>query len=384
MRANEREIERPFIAIACGGTGGHLFPGIAIGEALGAMGADVTLIISEKEVDQNAVKSARGMDTFAVPAVASTASKTAFVRGMGESFKVARSYFQKRRPDAVLAMGGFTSAGPILAGKSMRIPAFLHEANSIPGRANRMLAPLAREVFVMFQGAANRLNNRRASVMGMPVRSEFQPGDPGAARMAIGLDPDRDTVLIMGGSQGATAINEAAMAAIPKFLEARRDLQFLHLTGLKDIERCAEFWRESGARAVVTPFLSEMDMGLSAATVAISRSGASSLAEFAAMRLPAILVPLPSSADDHQVHNARAFAQSGAAQMMLQPDLKPETLVPLALDLIDNSTRRARMVEALAQWHAPDCADKIARRILSESAPRYSIPLTNFISALAA
>ena len=97
------------------------------------------------------------------------------------------------------------------------------------------------------------------------------------------------------------------MAAIPKFVERRPDLQFLHLTGLKDIERCAGFWRECGARGVVTPFLSEMDMGLSAANVAVSRSGASSLAEFAAMRLPAILVPYPTAADNHQVYNARAF-----------------------------------------------------------------------------
>src|SRR5688572_14809922 len=112
MRLNEQN--HPFVAIACGGTGGHLFPGIAIGEALQAMGADVTLIVSEKEVDQQAVKSARGMEAFAVPAVASTASKVAFARGLWSSFKQSRAFFKNRRPDAVLAMGGFTSAGPIL------------------------------------------------------------------------------------------------------------------------------------------------------------------------------------------------------------------------------------------------------------------------------
>lgn len=374
----------PFVAIACGGTGGHLFPGIAVGEALQAMGADVTLIVSEKEVDQQAVKSARGMEALAMPAVASTGGKIAFFRGLGRSFKASRAYFSKRRPDAVLAMGGFTSAGPALAARTMRIPVFLHEANSIPGRANRFLAPFAREVFVMFRGAINRLNHKRVTVTGMPVRSEFQPGDPAAARMALGLEPDRDVLLIMGGSQGATAINDAAMASVPKFLEARPDLQFLHLTGLKDIERCAEFWRGSGARAVVTPFLSEMDTGLSAATVAISRSGASSLAEFAAMRLPSILVPYPIAADDHQVHNARAFVQAEAAQMILQSQLSPSTIVPLALELIENGSKRARMAEALGQWHAPDCADQIARRILTEATPRYSIPQMNFISVLAA
>jgi UDP-N-acetylglucosamine--N-acetylmuramyl-(pentapeptide) pyrophosphoryl-undecaprenol N-acetylglucosamine transferase len=361
-----------------------LFPGIAIGEALQAMGADVLLIVSEKEIDQHAVKAARGMETFAAPAVASTAGKVAFVRGLMRSYKMSREIFTKRRPDAVIAMGGFTSAGPVLAGRRMRIPAFLHEANSIPGRANRWLAPMAREVFVMFEGAKKRLRNARVTLSGMPVRSEFQAGDVGAARMALGLVPDRDVILFMGGSQGATAINDAAMAAIPKLVERRPDLQFLHLTGLKDIERCAAFWRECGARGVVTPFLSEMDTGLSAANVSVSRSGASSLAEFAAMRLPAILVPYPIAADDHQVHNARAFVESGAAAMILQKDLRAETLVPAVLELLENSAKRAQMAEALAKWHAPDCAEKIARRILSEAVPRYSIPSTTFISALAA
>jgi UDP-N-acetylglucosamine--N-acetylmuramyl-(pentapeptide) pyrophosphoryl-undecaprenol N-acetylglucosamine transferase len=374
----------PLIAIACGGTGGHLFPGIAVGEALMALGVDVVLIVSEKEIDQVASKSASGMETFAAPGVASTAGKIAFAKGMLASTKVSRAYFKKRRPEAVLAMGGFTSAGPVLAARTMGIPIFLHEANSIPGRANRWLAPLAREIFVMFQGAANRLRNRNVTVTGMPVRSEFQPGDVGAARLALGLIPTREVVLFMGGSQGAAAINDAAMASVPKFLAARPDLQFLHLTGLKDIERCADFWRNSGARAVVSPFLSEMDMGLGAATVAISRSGASSLAEFAAMRTPAILVPYPTSADDHQVFNARAFAQGGAAQMIAQDILTAEALVPMALEIIEDESRRAQMKDALAKWQAPDCADQIARKILAEAAPKYSIPLNNYFSALAA
>jgi UDP-N-acetylglucosamine--N-acetylmuramyl-(pentapeptide) pyrophosphoryl-undecaprenol N-acetylglucosamine transferase len=379
-----RDEHIPFIAIACGGTGGHLFPGIAIGEALQSMGADVLLIVSEKEIDQHAVKAARGMETFAAPAVASTAGKIAFLRGLLKSRKLSRELFRMRRPDAVIAMGGFTSAGPVYAAKSLGIPSFLHEANSIPGRANRWLAPIAREVFVMFEGAKNRLRNRNITVAGMPVRSEFQPGDVGAARMALGLVPDRDVILFMGGSQGATAINDAAMAAIPKLRERRPDLQFLHLTGVKDIERCAEFWRECGARGVVTPFLSEMDMGLIAANVAVSRSGASSLAEFAAMQVPAVLVPYPIAADDHQVHNARAFIDTGASAMILQKNLSADSLAPLVLDLLENTARRDQMKQSLAKWHRPDCAEQIARKILSEALPKYSIPQTTFLSALAA
>lgn len=379
-----RQQNIPFVAIACGGTGGHLFPGIAIGETLQSMGADVLLIVSEKEVDQHAVKAARGMETFAAPAVASTAGKIAFLRGLLKSRKLSRELFRMRRPDAVIAMGGFTSAGPVYAARSMGIPSYLHEANSIPGRANRWLAPIAREVFVMFEGAKKRLRNRSITVTGMPVRSEFQSGDVGAARMALGLVPDRDVILFMGGSQGATAINDAAMAAIPKLRERRPDLQFLHLTGLKDIERCAEFWRECGARGVVTPFLSEMDMALNAANVAVSRSGASSLAEFAAMQVPAILVPYPIAADDHQVHNARAFVDTGASAMILQKDLTGDSLTPLVLDLLENTAKRDQMKQSLAKWHRPNCAEQIARKILSDAVPKYSIPQTTFLSALAA
>lgn len=379
----ERNANIPYVAIACGGTGGHLFPGIAVGDALMMMGADVALIVSEKEVDQHAVKSARGMEVLAAPAVASTASKISFARGLLSSIQHSRAFFKKRRPDAVLAMGGFTSAGPIVAGRLAGAPVFLHEANSIPGRANRWLAPLAREVFVAFEGAAERLKNRRVNTVGMPVRPELLgEADAGAARMALGLDPDGDVLLIMGGSQGASAINEAALASAAALAKARTGLQFIHLTGTKDFESCKAAWAKTGARAVVFPFLTEMELALNAATVAISRAGASSLAEFAALKLPAILVPYPAAADDHQLFNARAFAGTGAARIILQRDLCSEHLVAVVLEMIENEARRERIVAALAKWHAPDCARQIAAKILGEAAPGYKAPETHFALAI--
>lgn len=373
----------PYVAIACGGTGGHLFPGIAVGDALMMMGADVALIVSEKEVDQHAVKAARGMEVLAVPAVASTASKISFARGLMSSTQQARAFFRKRRPDAVLAMGGFTSAGPIVAGRLAGAPVFLHEANSIPGRANRWLAPLAREVFVGFESAAARLKCKRVSTVGMPVRPELlEEADAGAARMALGLDPDGDVLLIMGGSQGASAINEAALASAGALAKARPGLQFIHLTGTRDFETCKAAWAKTGARAAVFPFLTEMELALNAASVAISRAGASSLAEFAALKLPAILVPYPAAADDHQLYNARAFAGTGAARIILQRDLCSEHLVAVVLEMIENEARRERIVTALAKWHAPDCARQIAAKILAEAAPGYKAPETHFALAI--
>ena len=135
----------PLVAIACGGTGGHLFPGLAVAEILTQCGCAISLLVSPKEIDQQAVTAAVGMDVVTLPAVGLVNGQIrAFVRGFWQSYRATKQRFHARPPHAVLAMGGFTSAGPVLAAKTMRIPAFLHEANSIPGRANRWLAPVAR------------------------------------------------------------------------------------------------------------------------------------------------------------------------------------------------------------------------------------------------
>src|SRR5688572_9166373 len=200
---------QPFIAIACGGTGGHLFPGMAVAEVLQQKGCDVALLISPKQVDQEAAKSASDMKVITLPAVALQHGDVAgFLRGAWKSYRVCRSEFRKRAPKAVLAMGGFTSAPPILAGKRTGAATFVHEANAIPGRANRWLGHLVDEVFLAFPAAGCRISAQNTTVTGMPVRSNVRPSDAGACRMALGLTPDRPVLLITGGSQGASGINE--------------------------------------------------------------------------------------------------------------------------------------------------------------------------------
>src|ERR1051325_1087112 len=165
----ERASARPFVAIACGGTGGHLFPGVAVGEALLARGVDVTLLISPKEVDQQAVKSARGMGVATLPAVGLSGwNLFKFLRGAWRSFRAAQKLFHERRPQAVLALGGFTSAPPVYAARRLGAATFLHESNTIPGRANRWLARFVDEAFVYFPEAAERLYSPRIRVVGMP------------------------------------------------------------------------------------------------------------------------------------------------------------------------------------------------------------------------
>jgi UDP-N-acetylglucosamine--N-acetylmuramyl-(pentapeptide) pyrophosphoryl-undecaprenol N-acetylglucosamine transferase len=358
------ETKKPFVAIACGGTGGHLFPGIAVAEELKKHGCTVALLISPKDVDQQAVKSAQGFEIFMLPAVG-LQNRNYFSFGLSfwKSFCAARKIFKRRKPDAVLAMGGFTSAPPILAARKFGAKTFLHESNTIPGRANRFLSRFVDEAFVGFPETAARLCAKKVSVTGTPVRPQFQPRDVAACRTAFGLDSNCPTILVMGGSQGASGLNEMILSALP--LLAEKNWQWLHLTGTNDFEKVKSAYVARGIKAIVKPFLAEMDLALGAATISVSRSGASSLAEIAAMRLPSLLVPYPTAADNHQFFNADAFEKTGAAKLLEQKNSTPEKVATVLIELVENEVTREKINAALAQWHAPKAAELIAESILS-------------------
>jgi UDP-N-acetylglucosamine--N-acetylmuramyl-(pentapeptide) pyrophosphoryl-undecaprenol N-acetylglucosamine transferase len=362
----DRTESTPVVAIACGGTGGHLFPGIAIAEALLERGGAVTLLISPKEVDQQAVKSATGMEVVTLPAVALTRGRLAgFLCGFWRSCRTAGQLFQSRPPQAVLALGGFTGAPPVLAGKRRQAAIFLHEANTIPGRANRWLAPWVDQAFVGFPEAAPRLRTASVTVTGTPVRPQFQSMDPGSSRLALGLDPKCPTLLVMGGSQGATGVNDLVVQALPIMAALAPTLQFVHLTGPNDVAKVRAAYAAQARKAMVRSFLTEMEYALGAATAAVSRAGASSLSEFAAMQVPAVLIPYPRAADNHQFHNARAFVKTGAARMLDQRQATPQGLAALVLGFVQNEEVAAAVRQALNQWHTPQAANVIAERILS-------------------
>jgi UDP-N-acetylglucosamine--N-acetylmuramyl-(pentapeptide) pyrophosphoryl-undecaprenol N-acetylglucosamine transferase len=356
----------PHVAIACGGTGGHLFPGMAVGEELLRRNCSVTLLISPKEVDQQAARSLFGMEVVTLPATGLTrGGASAFALGFWNSLQACREQFRARRPDAVLAMGGFTSAPPVLAGKWAGAKTFLHESNTIPGRANRWLAHLVDEAFVYFHEASGRLSIAEATITGMPVRPQFEPVDPSSARMALGLAPDRPVVLVIGGSQGASAVNDIVLSALPGITAKAPSLQFLHLAGAKDVAKVQAGYAASGCKAIVRPFLTEMELALGAATLAISRAGASSLAELAAMQVPSILIPYPTAVDNHQFYNADAFVRSGAAVRIEQAEASGERIAAAVLDLLENHARRAEIQQNVAHWHVPGAAEHVAERILS-------------------
>jgi UDP-N-acetylglucosamine--N-acetylmuramyl-(pentapeptide) pyrophosphoryl-undecaprenol N-acetylglucosamine transferase len=367
--------KNPFVAIACGGTGGHLFPGIAVAEQLKQHGCDVALLISPKDVDQQAVKSASGMEIFTLPAVGlQNRNYFSFAGSFVKSLFAARRIFRRRKPRAVLAMGGFTSAPPVFVAKEFGAKTFLHESNTIPGKANRFLARLVDEAFVGFPETAARLRARKVTPTGTPVRPQFQVRNPAECRAALGLHPECPTILVVGGSQGASGLNTMVLSALP--LLANKNWQWLHLAGASDYEKVKSAYAALGIAAVVKPFLAEMDLALGAATACVSRAGASSLAEIAALRLPALLVPFPAAADNHQFFNAQIYAMSGAARLLEQKESTPEKVAALLAELVEDDSVRGKMNRALELWHAPKSAEQIAANILRLSFRTADAPVT--------
>ena len=362
-----RDDSQPHIAIACGGTGGHLFPGVAVGRELLNRGAAVTLFVSTKEVDRQAVATVPaefGVETLPAVGLSRGRAVTSVLNALRSGWH-ARAFFRARPTAAALAMGGFTSLPVLFAARSCGAVTFLHESNTIPGRANRWLAPWVSTCFVGFEEAAPRLRNPRVSVTGTPVRGGFVPADPSVARVALGLAPDRPVLLVVGGSQGAEGVNRLVTQSLTTLLAAAPDLQVFHIAGARDFDAVRSAAGIHGPRVRVVAFHAAMDLALAAATVAVSRSGASSLAEFAAMRVPPVLIPFPAATDDHQRANARAMVRVGAARLLEPVGARPEDLVREVLALTGDAASREAMAHRLALIDSPGAAARIADSVLS-------------------
>src|SRR5205823_12489231 len=261
--------------IACGGTGGHLFPGIAVAEVLRERGHEVLLFVSEKEIDSLALSTRsqfrfEKLPTIGFPSVYSP-KIFGFLRRFVESLSRCRSIYQKFKPQVVLGMGGFTSTAPILAGRMRGISTLLHESNAIPGRANRLAAKMVRAVLLGFKEAAQFFPKTRTEITGTPIRSELKRVDRELARQKVGLRPDLATMLVMGGSQGASGINRAMIKTLPVLRNAA--LQIIHLSGARDERLVADSYRRAQIPAYVAAFHHHMEEVYSAADFAVARSG---------------------------------------------------------------------------------------------------------------
>lgn len=363
----------PHVAIACGGTGGHLFPGIAVGHEVLARGGRVTLFISEKEVDRQAVQSVQDMRIVALPSVGLTRGRWfAFFAGLLRSRKLALKQFQNDPPQVVLAMGGFTSAGPVLAARRVRAACFLHDSNVIPGRANRWLARRADEIFVAFPDTQKHFKTA-TQVTGTPVRSEFHSVNATDSRTALGLRSADPVLLIMGGSQGAAGINRLVLEALPVMIERFPLLQFVHLTGATDLDLVQSAYHRLGVKALVQVFCPEMHHALGAATLAISRAGGSSLAEIVATRTPSVLVPFPAAADQHQQFNAAALARGGGALVVDQETVGGPEFTRLLVALLGDSSKLATMREHLTNRQPLDAATQIVDAMFARLPGRQAV-----------
>jgi UDP-N-acetylglucosamine--N-acetylmuramyl-(pentapeptide) pyrophosphoryl-undecaprenol N-acetylglucosamine transferase len=344
--------------IACGGTGGHLFPGIAVAEVLRDRGHEVMLLISEKDIDALALSSHRSFRFEKLPTIGlpSPFSPTilGFIRRFYESLSLCRSIYRKFKPQVVLGMGGFTSTAPVLAGKMRGISTFIHESNAVPGKANRLTARIVRAVMLGFKECAPFFPKARTEITGTPIRIGLKRLDRQIAREKLGLRTDLTTLLVMGGSQGASGINQAMIKALPFFQDLA--LQVIHLSGARDERLVADNYRRENISAYVAPFHHRMEEVYSAVNFVVARAGAASLAEFAAFSLPGILIPFPYAADDHQTRNAEIYARAQAAILLKESELSGELLARKMRELIENPELIERMSANCSRLGPKDAA----------------------------
>lgn len=347
--------------IACGGTGGHLFPGVAVAESLRDRGHEVMLFVSEKEVDTLALSGRafrfEKLPTVGLPSLYSPAI-FGFLRRFNESLSLCRSIYRKFKPQAVLGMGGFTSTAPILAGRMRGVPTFIHESNAIPGKANRLTARMVRAVLLGFKECAPFFPKVRTEVTGTPIRTELKRLDQPMAREKLGLRPDLTTLLVMGGSQGASGINQAIIKSLPALHDV--PLQVIHLSGARDERLVADNYQRENIPAYVSAFHHRMEEIYSAADLSVARSGAASLAEFAFFGLPGILIPYPYAADDHQSRNAQIFVQANAAILLKESELSGDLLARKIKDLVGDMQKVRRMSENCSRLAPKDAAGRVA------------------------
>ena len=281
------------------------------------------------------------------------------LKGLVHSFKLISNY----APDLVFCTGGYVS-GPVgLSARVLGVPLVLHEQNDYPGVTIRTLSRLATQVFLAFQGAARRIGGCRRVVVGNPTRGGWTDLDPADARRSFGLDTDRHTLVVVGGSQGARGINGAVQSALPRLME--KGLQVLWQTGKLDYDAALATASRWSGRVIVKEFIDDMNAAYRSADLALTRSGAMTLAEITLLGVPAVLVPLPTAAEGHQEHNARAMERAGAARMIRQPELDGDTLSATVCGLVEDPDRLARMASCSRALARPEAADRIVDELVS-------------------
>jgi len=356
------------LLLAGGGTGGHLFPAVALGERL---------LETDKAGKVHFVGTARGMEAKVLPQlglplttidITGWSGKTwperikVFGKMIGSMFEANR-ILRQFRPDVVVGTGGYAS-GPVLAVARLRgYPTVILEQNAELGLTNRLLAPWMDRVCVSLPEAADRIGKNKGVWTGNPLRRGMERGH--------GLPPDDPpALLIFGGSQGARAINDAMTAALPELAAWRGRLKILHQTGEEDRDRIAAAYRQAGWEdAEIVPFIRDMAAAYHRAHLVVCRAGATTLAELTACGRPAILIPFPEAARDHQTANARVLSLQGAGILLSQADLDGESLGAAVQGLLGDRGKLEEMARVASKLGRPGAADRVlneCRALLSQ------------------
>ena len=347
------------LLIAGGGTGGHLFPGVAVAEELRAREPDAPVLF---------VGTKRGIEARVLPDLGwqlelievsglKTVGALGAIRGV---FRLPRALWQARRilktfePDAVIGVGGYASGPIVLMAKLRGIPTAICEQNSIPGLTNKILGRLVRAVFLSFEESRRFFKPKKIHLTGNPVRREL-------VQKLLAASPragDRVHVLVSGGSLGAVAVNELAAKALTR-IAAETPITITHQTGEKGLEATQKLYADAGVVADCRAFIKDMASTYLAADVVIGRAGATTVAELAIAGKPAIFIPYPFAADNHQEINAREMATAGAALMFRQSELTAEKLLDALRPLVADAGVRAKMGAAMKSLAKPGAAQAV-------------------------
>jgi UDP-N-acetylglucosamine--N-acetylmuramyl-(pentapeptide) pyrophosphoryl-undecaprenol N-acetylglucosamine transferase len=353
------------VLIAGGGTGGHLYPGIAIAEEVTAQGGEVLFVGTKRGLETKLVPGAG----FRLELIDVSGLKRTGLRGLvtglarlPRAFAQARRILRGFRPDLVVGVGGYASGPVVLAAALSGIPTVIQEQNSRPGFTNRVLGRFARRVFVAFEETRGSFSAGKLRLLGNPVRRRFLDRTvlAGGGAPAAG-----ETLLIVGGSQGSHAVNEVASVMVQVLHARGRSVRVVHQTGPQEEARLRLYYDAlgTGTSVDVRAYIDDMPAALAGAALVVARAGALTLAELAIMGRPAVLIPLPTAADDHQTFNARELERAGAAVVLPQYGTSATQLADVVDGLLRDPARRAAMGEAMRRLARPEATRDIVNEL---------------------
>ncbi|MCO6496461.1 MAG: undecaprenyldiphospho-muramoylpentapeptide beta-N-acetylglucosaminyltransferase [Chitinophagaceae bacterium] len=355
------------VIIAGGGTGGHIFPGLAIAGALQRLqpAVEILYVGDKTRMEMQRVPEA-GYKIIGLTIAGF--NRSTLWKNWSLPFKLIASFFQVRsifkkfKPDAVVGVGGYSSFPVLRYAQSCGIPSFIHESNSLAGRSNMMIGKKATKIFVASDGMEKYFPKDKLVVTGNPVRAELSDKvGKGEAIKIFGLQPDKKTVLAIGGSLGAKSINEAIQANLDAF--KKEDIQLIWQTG-KNFKQDVNFPNEEYKGVWCQPFIGDMRKAYGAADVVVARAGAMTIAELKIQNKASILIPYPYAAEDHQTVNARALVDKQAAVMIADRDVKQE-LMPQLLKLMSDEAEVKKLENNIGLLAVKDADTLIAREILN-------------------